>query len=58
MSCASVATSTYDEGEQVVRNFVPEVLGFLEAIDHVVAYPQGVSQTLDVCGVLFRAGVP
>ena len=29
------------------------MLGFLEAIDHVVAYQQGVSQTLDIHSVLF-----
>src|SRR5215212_1570866 len=44
-----------DEGEQIVRRSVLEMLGFFEAIDNVIAYPQGVSQSLDVQGVFFGA---
>ena len=52
----SCRTSADDhEGEEVVGSFVPQVLGILETVDHVVAYPQGVLQTFDVHGVLFGA---
>jgi hypothetical protein len=50
------ASPDHDEGEQAFGRLVAEPLGPVEAIDHAVAHPQRIAQTLDVHGVGIGTG--
>src|SRR3712207_6518174 len=50
------ASADEDEGEQALRQFPAQSLGLLETVDHLVAYPKGIAQSLGVHGVLRSAG--
>src|ERR687893_2451347 len=49
------ASADEDEGEQPAIVVASQALDLLETVDYVVAYPEGVPQTLDVHGVLLSS---
>src|SRR5918911_4820726 len=44
------------EGQKVVSMLAPQSFGFLEAVQHVVAYPHSIRQSFEVEGVLSSPG--